>query len=149
MADNSTIVLDGKDGNDQIKIDLRVLEVILAIAAEKVDGVAMMRGSLKSGLNWVLGREDRGKGVDASLNKDGKLTADVFVYLKSGVDVPAVAAKLQKALKTQLLQMSDLTLQAVNIHVVGLVFPEEKENKADDQLFPESEEGNNESAHKS
>ncbi|MCT7680989.1 MAG: Asp23/Gls24 family envelope stress response protein, partial [Lactobacillus crispatus] len=59
MADSSTILLTSNQAGDEIKIDLSVLEVILAIAAEKVDGVAAMRGSLKSGLNWVLGRQDR------------------------------------------------------------------------------------------
>ncbi|MCT7697901.1 MAG: Asp23/Gls24 family envelope stress response protein, partial [Lactobacillus crispatus] len=57
MADSSKILLSGEENSEQIKIDPSVLEVILGIAAEKVDGVAGMRGSLKSGLNWVFGRE--------------------------------------------------------------------------------------------
>ena len=98
MADNSTIVLSGNDEGDQIKIDLQVLEVILGISAQKVDGVAGMRAGLKSGLSRVFGREDRGKGVAVSVDKDGELTADVYVYLKYGVNVPAVAGKIQEAL---------------------------------------------------
>ena len=73
MADNSTIVLSGNDDGDQIKIDLTVLEVILGISAKKVDGVAGMRGGLKSGLNRVLGREDRGKGVSVTVDENGPL----------------------------------------------------------------------------
>lgn len=145
MADNSTIVLDGKKDDEQIKIDLHVLEVILAIAAEKVDGVAAMRGNIKSGLNWVLGRENRGKGVNVNVDKDGKLIADVYVYLNSGVNVPKVAAKMQKALKTQIKQMTDLDLMVTNIHIVGLVFPDEKANK----LFPEDGDDQNESTQES
>ena len=94
MADNSTIVLSGNDEGDQIKIDLQVLEVILGISAQKVDGVAGMRAGLKSGLSRVFGREDRGKGVAVSVDEDGELTADVYVYLKYGVNVPAVAGKI-------------------------------------------------------
>ena len=121
MADNSTIVLSGNDEGDQIKIDLQVLEVILGISAQKVDGVAGMRGGLKSGLSRVFGREDRGKGVAVSVDEDGELTADVYVYLKYGVNVPAVAGK---------------------IHVVGLVFPEDEKNFEDagQPLFPDQEE---------
>ena len=142
MADNSTIVLSGNDEGDQIKIDLQVLEVILGISAQKVDGVAGMRGSLKSGLSRVFGREDRGKGVAVSVDEDGELTADVYVYLKYGVNVPAVAGKIQEALKQQLTQMTDMNLKSIDVHVVGLVFPEDEKNfeDADQPLFPDQEE---------
>lgn len=139
MADSSKILLSGEENGEQIKIDPSVLEVILGIAAEKIDGVAGMRGSLKSGLNWVLGREDRGKGVNVSVDDDKKLVADVYVYLNSGVNVPVVATNLQKALKAQLVQMTDLELKAINVHVVGLVFPEDEKNAEEvtSELFPE------------
>lgn len=142
MADNSTIVLSGNDEGDQIKIDLQVLEVILGISAQKVDGVAGMRGGLKSGLSRVFGREDRGKGVAVSVDEDGELTADVYVYLKYGVNVPAVAGKIQEALKQQLTQMTDMNLKSIDVHVVGLVFPEDEKNfeNADQPLFPDQEE---------
>ncbi|CAI98228.1 Asp23/Gls24 family envelope stress response protein [Lactobacillus delbrueckii] len=142
MADNSTIVLSGNDEGDQIKIDLQVLEVILGISAQKVDGVAGMRGGLKSGLSRVFGREDRGKGVSVSVDEDGELTADVYVYLKYGVNVPAVAGKIQEALKQQLTQMTDMNLKSIDVHVVGLVFPEDEKNFEDagQPLFPDQEE---------
>lgn len=142
MADNSTIVLSGSEDGDQIKIDLRVLEVILGISAQKVDGVAGMRGGLKSGFNRVFGREDRGKGVDLSVDEDSQLTADVYVYLKYGVNVPAVAGKVQAALQQQLTQMTDMNLKSINVHIVGLVFPEDEKNfeEASQPLFPDQEE---------
>ena len=127
MADSSKILLNGEETGEQIEIDPSVLEVILGIAAEKIDGVAGMRGNIKSGLSWVLGREDRGKGVNIKLDDDNRLIADVYVYFDSGVNVPKVGMQLQKALKTQLLQMTDLELKAINVHVVGLVFPEDTE----------------------
>lgn len=144
MADSSTILLTSNQAGDEIKIDLSVLEVILAIAAEKVDGVAAMRGSLKSGLNWVLGRQDRGKGVAVSVNQDHKIVADVYAYFDAGVNVPKVAAKIQEKLAGQLSQMTDLTLTTINVHVVGLIFPDEKAHvtKVEEdkkELFPESE----------
>ncbi len=139
MAYISKILLSGEENGEQIKIDPSVLEVILGIAAKKIDGVAGMRGSLTSSIKRVLGREDRGKGVSVSVNDNHELIADVYVYLEAGVNVPTVAMKLQKALKTQLIQMTDLALKAINIHVVGLVFPEDekKEEKDTEELFPE------------
>ena len=44
MADNSTILLSSNDKGDETRVDLGVLEVILGIAARKVDGVSEMRG---------------------------------------------------------------------------------------------------------
>lgn len=139
MADSSKILLSGEENGEQIKIDPSVLEVILGIAAEKIDGVVSMRGDLASGIKHVLGKEDRGKGVSVSVDESGKLSADVYVYLEAGVNVPATATKLQKVLKAQLMQMTDLDLKEINIHVVGLVFPEDEESTEDktSELFPE------------
>lgn len=141
MADSSKILLSGEENGEQIKIDPSVLEVILGIAAKKIDGVVGMRGSLASGIRHVLGREDRGQGVSISVDEDKKLIADVYVYVEAGVNVPSVAMKLQQALKAQLVQMTDLKLKEINIHVVGLVFPEDEKSdeKDTEKLFPEDE----------
>lgn len=98
-----------------------------------------MRGSLKSGLSWVLGRENHGKGVNVKTDEDNKLIADVYVYLESGVNVPKVGMEIQKALKAQLLQMTDLELKSINVHVVGLIFPEDEKDAEENtsELFPE------------
>ncbi|MDO4912386.1 MAG: Asp23/Gls24 family envelope stress response protein [Lactobacillus sp.] len=140
MADNSKILLTKNDASEQISVDPHVLEVILGIAAGKTEGVAGMRGNLKSGLKRVLGQEDRGKGVVVHMDEDGILTGDVYVYLNSGVNVPEVATKLQKRLKDQMAQMTDLDMGRINIHVVGLIFPDELPiEEADDKLFPEDQ----------
>lgn len=142
MADSSKILLSGEENGEQIKIDPSVLEVILGIAAEKVDGVVGMRGSLTSSIKHVLGRDNRGKGVNVSVDSDSKLIADVYVYLEAGVNVPSVAMNLQKVLKAQLIQMTSLDLKEINIHVVGLVFPEDEEvnEETTTELFPEGDE---------
>lgn len=139
MADNAKILLSGDKDGDQIKIDPSVLEVILGIAADKIDGVIGMRGDLTSGIKRVLGRDDRGKGVNVRVDDNNQIIADIYVYLKAGVNVPTVAMKMQKQLKIQLLQMTDLQLREINIHVVGLVFPEEekKHDEKTEKLFPE------------
>ena len=87
MADNSTILLSSNDKGDETRVDLGVLEVILGIAARKVDGVSEMRGTLKTGIDTLFGRSNQGKGVSLSV-EDDKLTADVYTYLDYGVNVP-------------------------------------------------------------
>lgn len=130
MSDNSTILLSNDEGNT-IKIDLSVLETILGMAAQQVDGVVGMRGSLRSNLSTLLGREDHGKGVSLHVDDNNILSGDVYVYLQYGVNVPQVAGKLQKQLIAQLRQMTDLRLSEINVHVVGLL--DEKANAAKEQ----------------
>ncbi|MCH3904569.1 MAG: Asp23/Gls24 family envelope stress response protein [Lactobacillus sp.] len=120
MSDNSTILLSNDAGNE-IKIDLSVLETVLGMAAVQVEGVAGMRGNLRSNLNDLLGVASPGKGVDLHVDDDNNLTADIYVYLDYGVNVPKTASELQIKLREQLQQMTDLTLAQINIHVVGLV----------------------------
>ena len=130
MSDNSIILLSNDEGNT-IKIDLSVLETILGMAAQQVDGVVGMRGSLRSNLSTLLGREDHGKGVSLHVDDNNILSGDVYVYLQYGVNVPQVAGKLQKQLIAQLRQMTDLRLPEINVHVVGLL--DEKANSAKEQ----------------
>lgn len=140
MADNSTILLNNKDDGNKIKIDLNVLEVILGIAAEKVDGVAAMQNNIRSGLSWMLGHSDKSKGVKVEVDKDGNLTADIYAYFYAGVNVPEIAAKIQKKLAKQLTQMTDLKLADINIHVVGLISPEDTQDITQpEELFSETE----------
>lgn len=151
MADSSKIVLNDKNNGEEIEIDPSVLEVIMGIAAEKVDGVAEMHGNVRSGINWVLGREDRRRGIEIRVNDEGDLIADVYVSFEAGCNVPKIAKELQKSLKSQVLQMTDLTLKEINVHVIGLVFPEEEQDDGGtSQLFSDIEEkGKNESTQES
>lgn len=110
----------------KIEIAPEVLEVIAGIAVNEVDGVYAMRGSLKSGVNELLGRSSHNKGVHLNIDEYG-LTVDVYCYMKYGASVPKVALEMQQKIKEQVLFMSDLELSVVNVHVVGLVTPKEIE----------------------
>ncbi|WP_225047539.1 Asp23/Gls24 family envelope stress response protein [Lacticaseibacillus kribbianus] len=139
MAEETNIILANRtDAQGTIEIVPEVLEVILGIAAVGVDGVYQMRGSLTSSINEWFGRANHGKGV--ALTVDGThLTADVYVYLDYGVSVPKVALDMQQTLREQLLYMTDLTLDAVNVHVVGVV-PEKATPVDPENLFADDEE---------
>ncbi|KRK74290.1 Asp23/Gls24 family envelope stress response protein [Lacticaseibacillus nasuensis] len=121
MAEEKNIILANRENAaGTIEIVPEVLEVILGIAAVQVDGVYQMRGTLASQINELFGRANHGKGVTLTVDGD-KLTADVYVYLNYGVSVPKVALAMQTQLREQLLYMTDLALNTVNVHVVGVV----------------------------
>ncbi len=139
MAETSNIVLESRsDSIGRIEIAPKVIEIILGIAANSVDGVYQMRGSISANINEWLGRTNsRSKGVTLT-QKDGKLAADVYVYLNYGVSVPKVAMAMQAALKQQLLNMTDLTLSQVNVHVVGVVPQKSSSNIDPNDLFADA-----------
>lgn len=124
------------DGIGSIKIAPEVVEIILGIAASSVDGVSRMRGNLSSNINEWLGRSSHSKGVSL-VQKDGNLIADVYVYVKYGVSIPKIAMQLQKELKQQLLNMTDLNLDEINVHIVGIVTPKPSSGIDPNNLFSE------------
>ena len=57
-----------------------VIEVIIGIAASKVEGVYGMRGTFANNVNELLGRAAHGKGVYLRTEEEG-LKVDIYCYL--------------------------------------------------------------------
>ena len=102
----------------EIVIAPRVLEKIIAIATAKVDGVHSLENKSVSD---SLSKRALGRGVYLRTQEDGQISVDIYLYLEYGVAVPKVAVAIQKAVKTAVCNMADVTLDDVNIHVVGIV----------------------------
>ena len=106
------------DQYGEIVIAPRVLEKIIAIATAKVDGVHSLENKSVSD---SLSKRALGRGVYLRTQEDGQISVDIYLYLEYGVAVPKVAVAIQKAVKTAVFNMADVTLDDVNIHVVGIV----------------------------
>lgn len=104
----------------EIEVAPEVLEVIAGIAANQVDSVYAMQGKLSSGVSELFGKVNHKKGVHLTSDEDG-LKVDVYCFLKYGARVPEVAGEIQRNIKEQVLQMTDITLAQVNIHIAGIV----------------------------
>ncbi|MGM9887405.1 MAG: Asp23/Gls24 family envelope stress response protein [Lactococcus sp.] len=100
-----------------IVIAPEVLEVIIGITTAKIDGVYALRNKR---LADSLGKKAEGRGVYID-TKDDKVTVEVYVYLTYGVSVPTVATKIQKEVKEAVAQTTEIIVDDVNIHVVGVV----------------------------
>lgn len=140
MADEKNLVLDESPELGEIIIAPEVIEVIIGIAASKVDGVYGMRGSLASNVTELLGKAAHGKGVYLKNDEDG-LKVDIYSYFDYGTSVPKVAMAMQERVKQQVLFMTDVALSEVNIHVVGVV-AEKLEQPTLEELFNDEEENN-------
>lgn len=102
----------------EIVIAPHVLEVIVGIAAAKVDGVHSLHNKhLTDGLSKTA----LNRGVYLQTDDEGSVTADIYVYLEYGVNVPAVSMEIQRAVKTAVLNYAEVTVSTVNIHVNGIV----------------------------
>lgn len=102
----------------EIEIAPRVLEVITGIAATKVDGVHSLHNKKVAD---SFSKANLGRGVYLTTQEDESLVVDLYVYLQYGVNVPAVAIAIQKAVKSAIFDMAELLVSAVNVHVAGIV----------------------------
>lgn len=140
MAEDSTIILNSDDQSlGKIQIAPRVIEIIAGIAANKIDGVSKMHGSLANNVGELLGRSDRRRGVKLANREDRTLAIDVDVYLDYGAQLPKVAAEIQGKVTQQVALMTDLTVSEVNVHVQGIVTPKEAQTVDPDNLFEQEE----------
>ncbi|MEI5994837.1 Asp23/Gls24 family envelope stress response protein [Candidatus Enterococcus mansonii] len=137
MTDEKNLVINTKDSLGEIVIAPEVIEVIIGIAASKVDGVYGMRGTFANNVTEFLGRAAHGKGIFLRAEEDG-LKVDIYCYLNYGISVPKVALEMQDRVKQQVLFMTDIDLVEVNVHVVAVV-PEKLPEPDFDELFPEEE----------
>ena len=117
----------------EIVIAPRVLEVITGIAAAKVAGVHSLQNKRVAD-SWS--KTSLNKGIYLETDEEGRVTADIYVYLEYGVNVPAVSMDIQRAVKTAVLNYADVQVDAVNIHVNGIV-PDKTPKPALKDLFGE------------
>ena len=100
-----------------IDIEPSILEKIIGIEPAKVEGVYSLENKSVSD---SLSKRSLGRGVYLHTEEDGQVSVDIYLYLEYGVAVPSVAVAIQKAVKSAVYDMADVTLDAVNIHVVGI-----------------------------
>ncbi|MBS4191230.1 Asp23/Gls24 family envelope stress response protein [Bacillus sp. FJAT-49705] len=126
MSENILEMNHDNVGLGKIEIAPEVIEVIAGIAASEVEGVAQMRGNFATGVVERLGKKNHGKGVKVELSEEG-IIVDVYCSMTFGISIPSVAQKIQDNIRQALLNMTALDAQEVNIHVVGIVFENQKQ----------------------
>ncbi|MFO1443523.1 Asp23/Gls24 family envelope stress response protein [Bacillus sp. Bva_UNVM-123] len=126
MSENNILEVNKENtGHGKVEIAPEVIEVIAGIAASEVEGVAQMRGNFASGVVERLGKKNHGKGVKVELSEEG-IKVDVYCLMKFGISIPNVAKEIQDNIRQALLNMTALLAKEVNIHVVGIIFENQK-----------------------
>ena len=112
------------ESNGNVNIADEVVAVIASLAASEVKGVAGMAGGVAGGFAELLGKKNLSKGVRI-LNEDGKITLSLTIIVEYGAKIPNVAWEVQEKVKSEVENMTDLEIAAVNVAVEGIDVPAE------------------------
>ncbi|WP_034638879.1 Asp23/Gls24 family envelope stress response protein [Desulfofalx alkaliphila] len=128
MQNNSTkdiYVHDQQNALGSIRVADDVVGIIAGLAATEIPGVAGMSGGIGGGIAEMLGRKNLSKGVKVEVG-EREAAVDLHVIVEFGVRIPEVAASIQTNVKHAIEGMTGLKVVEVNIHIRGVVFPDEK-----------------------
>jgi len=115
-----------------IRIANEVVGIIAGLAATEVPGVAAMSGGIVGGIAERLGRKNLSRGVKVEVG-EREAAIDLFVVLNYGVRIADVAGQVQAGVKRAVEEMTGLAVVEVNVHVQGVVFPEEEKEKEEER----------------
>ncbi|MCL2503537.1 MAG: Asp23/Gls24 family envelope stress response protein [Coriobacteriia bacterium] len=113
--------------SDEIRLDglgvaPGVLDTIVTVAAENVEGVASVGASGLVGLVQRGRRKGAARAVDVVVLDDGSLAASVHIHTFHGYKIHEVAAGVQSAVAGALSSQVGIDATVVDVYVDGLVF---------------------------
>ncbi|MDY0405613.1 Asp23/Gls24 family envelope stress response protein [Virgibacillus sp. 179-BFC.A HS] len=127
MSEQPLVNVSENTGLGTVEIAPEVIEVIAGIAASEVKGLASMRGSFATDVVEKFGKKSHSKGVKVELTDNGILI-DLYVLLKFGVSIPQVAQDIQTNIRQTLMNMTELEIAEINVHVVGIQMEMDESN---------------------
>ncbi len=97
-----------------------VLETIVVLATESVEGVSAVTGT---GLAGLMAKQSA-KGVELCVDEAGKLIVTVHVAVEYGQPLPHIAESIQTAVYEALLSQTGTKADTVDVFIDGITFPE-------------------------
>lgn len=101
-----------------------VLDTIVTVAAESVEGIAGVGAPGLAGLVQKGARKGTARAVDVANCDDGCLSVTIHVQVTYGSKLRKVAAEVQQAVADALASQVGVEVAAVEVYVDGLVFAE-------------------------
>lgn len=96
-----------------------VIATIAGLAATEVEGVSAMQGNATNELVGKLGMKNLTKGVRIKVTEDG-VKADLSVQMCYGYSIPKTCKAIQEKVKAAIENMVGLSVEVVNVHIVGV-----------------------------
>ncbi|MBE0480892.1 MAG: Asp23/Gls24 family envelope stress response protein [Dehalococcoidia bacterium] len=110
-------------GETEISDD--VIASIVGVAAKEVQGVAGLgTSSIRRTISERLGNaEERARGVTVEAGKR-EAVVELTLNVVYGFSIPSIVRQVRDRVSSRLLELTGLEAKEINIHVVGLQFPE-------------------------
>lgn len=102
-----------------LTIDEGVVEKISSLAAQKIDGIVDMKGSVFSMIQEGLGGSADKKGVDADVD-DGTATVELSIILEYGKSAIEVFDAIKESVASQVHDMTGLDVIELTVNVVDV-----------------------------
>lgn len=99
-----------------------VVETIVSIAANEVDGVASVGPSAASGLRSVFGSKPSTQGIDITVDDDEKVRISIRIDVYYGYVLPDVAANIRQAISDAVIGQVGIPVSAVDVYIDGMQF---------------------------
>ena len=99
-----------------------VMETIVAIAANEVEGVAVVGASSFSGLRAHFGAKPNAQGIDVSKNETDGIDVAVHVEVYYGQPIPQIAAAIRAAVVDAIATQVGIEIASVDVFVDGIRF---------------------------
>ena len=123
--------MNSKSGENKggITVSDESILILTARTALETEGVAGLSGLLtevitdKIAKNFHL-KESASKGIRLSKGDDG-YTLDIYITVDYDVNIPTVAFNLQKNVRNRVKSAFDIKVNAVNVRVQGVKFPQD------------------------
>ena len=114
-----------------IKVLDEVIETTAYETVLNVEGVAGMSSNI-SGISNIIGKGNQ-KGIRIT-STDKDVSIDVYVLLEYGVKIPDVAWNIQEEVKRTVEETTNLLVNAVHIHVQGVIHKRNNEQNIEKTL---------------
>jgi uncharacterized alkaline shock family protein YloU len=101
-----------------------VLDTIVTVAAEGVEGVACIGAPGFAGLVQKGARKGVARAVDVSMGEDGAIVATIHIQVQHGHKIKEVANAVQNSVADAVASQVGVKVSAVDVYVDAIVFPE-------------------------
>ena len=99
--------------------DLAIAKVASHTAMESYGIVEMVSRRFTDSLSLLLKRESNGRGIKVTTSGN-RIYVDVYVVIKYGISISAVAESLKEAIKYKVESFTGMIVDTVNVYVIGV-----------------------------
>jgi len=99
--------------------DVAIAKVASHAALECYGIVGMVSRKFTDSLSEMLKKDSEGRGVKVSTSGD-RIYIDVYVLVKYGVSITAVAESLKESVKYKVEKFTGMIVDSVNVNIIGV-----------------------------